>query len=357
MNGLVLEKNSRAGRRFFFFALLVTSLVVFFGLMQTSIFQKHARGLTLGMLLDLMITLPLIYWALLPKSEKSELGITSVWLVGLLFATYLIPSSQVGLIVPFQIGFATLIAVGILVMSIRRTKACLLTYNTTPGHDRKQRLESSILLTFGSGKVNRWLANELSAFVYLFAKSQTDSKSKSETEDKSKSFDAPIESDVFTYHEKSGMTAALIAFCMAIFVEIIAVHVLVSIWSVTLAWIASVSSLYFALFVFAHIRSIRFRPIYVTDDHLVLRNGLLMSSEIPLNNIDRIELTGATPDSDKTPLSFAIPSGANVVLHLKIPSQCELLYGMKSEFQTALLHIDDRDKFSERCLRDRTVID
>jgi hypothetical protein len=71
-------------------------------------------------------------------------------------------------------------------------------------------------------------------------------------------------------------------------IELFAVHLLVSLWSVTAAWILSAMSLLTILWIAALIRSFRGFPVEVGPDAVLLRLGRMREIRLALSNVESV---------------------------------------------------------------------
>ena len=74
-------------------------------------------------------------------------------------------------------------------------------------------------------------------------------------------------------------------------------------------------------------------------------------TEIPLNDIDTIELSSKTPEleDDIARLSFfGTLENHNVIIRLKKEGVLHGIYGRKKNYRTLLLHVDKKAEFEKR---------
>ena len=160
--------------------------------------------------------------------------------------------------------------------------------------------------------------------------------------------DTPPDAEVFTYHRKHAGQALLDGLVLAALIELIAVHLLLSMWNHWVALLATLSSVWFGLQVIAQIRAIGMRPIYIERGSLTLRNGAFNLANIPISQIVSIEKSTKEVKSEKgdlAPLNVGLPATHNIVLKLREPREAMILNRGKRRFQVALLAVDDADKF------------
>ena len=84
---------------------------------------------------------------------------------------------------------------------------------------------------------------------------------------------------VFSYYRSQA--PMLLAFLGLASVELCAVHLLVSLWSATAAWILSGLSLLTVVWIARLMRSLQTRPVEVGPDAILLRLGNLRAVRVP----------------------------------------------------------------------------
>jgi len=155
----------------------------------------------------------------------------------------------------------------------------------------------------------------------------------------------------FSYHHKSGSPALLGVLILIIAVETVAIHLLLERWNVVVAWVLSGLSIYTAIQLFGLARSLSQRPIAITLDSLLLRYGFLNESEIPLTDIDIVELSRKSLDKDKLTVKLS-PLGEleshNVIIHLNKENELRGMYGIRKTFRKIGLYVDKPTEFKER---------
>ncbi|NQX92120.1 MAG: hypothetical protein HRT74_08380 [Flavobacteriales bacterium] len=153
-----------------------------------------------------------------------------------------------------------------------------------------------------------------------------------------------FEDNEFTLHRKGGSTALFGGIIMMIVVETFALHLLIGRWNETIAWIFTILSVYTILQFFGFSKALSRRPIVLSDDQLTLRYSIMNECIIDLIDIDFIELSRKKPLDDKMYRTLS-PLGdlesQNVILHLKRPYILKGLYGIKKEFTSIGLNLDE----------------
>ena len=178
-----------------------------------------------------------------------------------------------------------------------------------------------------------------------------------------KPLDVPATARTFTYHKKSGISAIVVALLLASIVELTVVHYFVAKLSDVLAWVLTISSVWVSLTIVAQIRTLGWRPHFIDDGRLVVRNGMFDLAEIQLANIERIERSTKTPKPESKPadakvpmpLQTSVPVGHNVVVYLVEDVQATLLYGKRRPFRVALLYADEPAELCKSVMDSKTA--
>ncbi|MEO1448708.1 MAG: hypothetical protein AAFV07_04225 [Bacteroidota bacterium] len=305
-------------------------------LVQSAAFQSFPEELARGLTLDFVLTLPLLYFFLIRKrKEVPRLTIASVFVLGIVLASFILPESQQGLLSQIKLIAIPLVEVGVLSVIGYKSYHIIQTYRQRP----EQQIDffdavKEACSTALPGRIGYLLATEISVVYYLFFVRKA----------------ATSELETFTYFRKSGVRSVVGAFIGLVFVETFLVHILVMRANETLAWVLTLLSLYTGMQMIAFLRSMPHRLIQIDRQSgmLKLRYGFFAQTDIPLHTIARIEETCRSLPDDKSILPFS-PLGPldshNLVLHLKESRTLEGLYGTRKTYQALAIYVDDRDAF------------
>lgn len=220
--------------------------------------------------IDLAITLPLSYLIISGKAKVSKIFTLPLLIIGVVLATLLVPTdfhSPLEFIKTWIIPLIELTAVsfiGYKVYALRKTyKHC----EKGEFYDDLLKASSSVF----PNKVAHILSFEIAVFYYAFSFSKP----------------AELKENEFSTFKDSGVKALLGALIMAILVETVGLHFLLSKWSVAAAWVLSILSLYTGVQVLAIIRSLAHNPIKIENNELILRFGILNKVVIPYHFIHK----------------------------------------------------------------------
>ncbi|MEM8900352.1 MAG: hypothetical protein AAGC85_19710, partial [Bacteroidota bacterium] len=256
----------------FGFLILVVSFLAF--IPTTRLFLESPSQLSVGILLDLLITVPIGYFFLIRKKKIPNFTIIYVFILGLLLASWIIPAAHQQLLVRVKTIAIPLIEVGVISMLIYKMSSLRTFLKNVKGTDFYDRLLLACQDVF-PGRIGRILATEMAVMYYLFSwrKKHTSQE------------------NGYTYFQRSGIKSIISALIFLLMVETIVVHILVDHWNPRLAWVLSLLGSYAILQVLAILRSMNQRLILI--DHqskeLKLRYGFGSQVYIPFNAIEKIE--------------------------------------------------------------------
>ncbi len=102
----------------------------------------------------------------------------------------------------------------------------------------------------------------------------------------------------FNCYRRSGQGGIVLVLILLFAVEGTVAHLLISRWSVTIAWIVTALTIYGGLWIIGDWRATVLRPTRITGESLVVRAGLRFDLEIPIGAIREIART--RPDEGKS---------------------------------------------------------
>lgn len=305
-------------------------------LLMKSSFLNGNDTLNFAITADLLLTVPLVYFLLIRKTEIPNTTVIPVIIIGLLIGSYFLPQESQTYLSIFKTWALPVIEISILTFVVIKVRSAIRKYKglkgTTP--DFFNALKSTCYEILPK-KLVLPFATEVAVFYYGFINWKT-----RETND-----------NEFTYHKKSGTPALFYAFILIIAVETIAIHFLLTRWSFIAAWILTALSIYTAIQVFGFAKSLTQRPISINQDSLTLKYGILNEVEIPFSDIDNVELSRKLLEKNELTKTLS-PLGEleshNVIIYLKKENKLVGLYGIKKRFNLLGLHIDEPKEFNER---------
>lgn len=320
-------------RKYLAFGFVITAFLFIIWLVKSPLFYRHPSPLSAAVTTDILLTIPLTYALLIRKTNISKLTILPLLMVGILLASYLIPSANQQWLHWFKLYFFPLIEFTSLTLALRKFLAVRRQFSLSrvSQTDFFDMLKNACFAARPHA-VAAVLVSEISVIYYGVIHWKTRRLSANE----------------FTYHKNSGSPALLHCMVFLILIESAAMHLLLTRWSSTAAWIMSGTSLYTALQFFGYAKSLTKRFISIEGHQLTIRYGIMAQTHIHVGHIARIELSArdVTPDVNTRKLS---PLGQleshNVVLHLNRNHVLHGLFGKRYNFRTLLLHVDDQQRF------------
>lgn len=302
-------------------------------LSQAVSLQQQPEMLSKGIILDLTLTAPLLYFLLIRKRDIPKITIIPFFVYGLVIATFIIPNEHQSLLEQIKIWVLPVVEITVLIFVGVKVRRIQKNYKS----DKNGNLDFYTAIRLASREVlpNKaavFFATEMATFYYGFLhwKKRT------------------LASHEFSYHKNSGTVAILAILMLMILVETFVIHILLQMWSPLAAWILSAASIYTVFQIFGMLRSLSKRPVSIENGKLELRYGIMGESSIPLENIDSIELSskGLTLNEQIRKLSpLGDLDSHNVLIHVKNENLLKGIYGRKKTFKTLALHIDDKQRF------------
>lgn len=153
---------------------------------------------------------------------------------------------------------------------------------------------------------------------------------------------APTGANRFTVHRVNGwpLYAGVLVFLIA--VESIAVHVALAAYvSPIVAWIATASSIYMALWFIGDVHALRHGGVKVLPRGLEIEVGVRWRGRVPWAQVSAIEPVEAAP---ATALDASV-LGANTIVRLRAPVRFSGMFGRARDATEIALSIDERDAF------------
>lgn len=307
-----------------------------FGLLvvlMTSSFLKGSDALNAAITIDLLLTVPIVYFLLIRKTAIPKTTVVPIMVIGLLLGTYFLPEESQTYLSLFKTWALPMIEVSVLTFVIIKVRSTLRKYNRLKGSspDFFSALKSTCHEILPKALVLPF-ATEVAVFYYGFIHWKT----------------RALEEHEFTYHKQSGTPTLFAAFILIIAIETVAFHFLLARWSAIAPWVLTALSIYTALQVFGFARSLSKRPISIGTEALTLRYGILNEVEIPFSEIDSLELSTKPLEKDVLTKSLS-PLGEleshNLIIRLKSENELTGLYGMKTRFKVLGLYLDEPSRF------------
>ncbi len=304
-------------------------------IVHSTLYDQNAI-LPFAVSVDLVITVPVVYFLLIRKTTTPKTTVVPVMVLGLLLGTYLLPPEDQTYLALFRTWALPVVELGVLsyVVYTFRTVAKETRARNAPTVDFFTALKQACFKVLPKSAAMPF-ATEVAVFYYGFVYWKK----------------RKLQDNEFTYHRNSGTVALLIVIIGIVEVETFVFHLLLARWSELAAWILTGLSVYSAIQLFGFLKSMTKLPISIDGNQLNLRYGIMNETTIRLDAIASMELSAREVAFDKETrrLSFLGPlEPHNVIIRLNRPHTLHGLYGTKKTCQTLALHVDDAARFNEQ---------
>ena len=285
--------------------------------------------LAVAISIDIAVGVPLLFYLLLVRRKFLPLSsIVPVCVLTLLAVRLILPSSEQSILrfSEFLIPAIELTVVVFLLIKLRHVirdvrtakRNCLYFIDA---------LRIGIRKSIKSDFVAAILASEVSmlylVFAGWFARFRTSHQ----------------DASAYSYHGKSSyLLWALIAL---VGVETGGVHLVISIWTQTGAWIFTAISAYTLLWLVGHYHASRLQPVIVDDQYIYLRTGLIWRGQLRLNNIAEIRKRMKSDGKADGFVNVSLLGDPDVVIVLRKPDVLEGLFAKKREARVVGVALDD----------------
>ncbi|MGB1042827.1 MAG: hypothetical protein ACPGU6_05495 [Tenacibaculum sp.] len=288
-------------------------------------------------IVDFLITIPLVYFFLIRKRKITNKTTISVALLGLAIASFILPKEEQWLLTQIKTFLLPLLEMFLIVFLIIKGRKVIKKVKATKDKsldffDVVQQVCSDVF-PLGVGNV---FAAEISVIYYgvLSWKKKV------------------LQENEYSYHKDSTAVSVILGFLLVVIVEMFVTHAMMKQGNVSGSFILGVLSVYSALQVIAILRSLSKRPVFidVKNKQLILRFGILANASIPFNQIATIELT-TKELPENTTIKYFSPlgssSGHNLVLHLKEELKFNSFYGFSKKATALAIFIDHKNEFKQ----------
>ncbi len=308
-------------------------ILLLVGISKTSLFDTNLKELSLAITIDLLLTVPLLYFFLIRKKSIPNITIVPVFGLGMIIASLILPEEN-----QLLLNYAKNWVLPIIELTVA-TFILSKVWKTINLFRKESNDQPDFYSALKRGcrevlppKVDSIFSMEISIFYYSLFAWRKRKLAKSE----------------FSYHRENSVLILLGVFLFVLLIETFVVHILLQGWSPAIAWILTIVSIYTAFQLFAILKSISRRPISIGNESLFLKYGLFAETEIPFNKIESVELNSKPLEFDKStrhlsPLKEA--DSYNVVLEVKEEQELLGIYGLKRGFKKLAFHVDEKEKF------------
>jgi hypothetical protein len=282
--------------------------------------------------IDLVVGLPLLGWIFLVRTGKADvLVLAPLVILGLVIAEWWIPDAHLD--VSRWGTTIALVAEGLVVLTLvlrgrtlrREYRARL--HRHVFARDAFQAALGDVL----GPRIAAAVASELGALWYAFAGWRRPRQ--------------PARGQAFAVHTRNGYPALLGALMMAVIAETVAVHLVVSRWSGTAAWILAGLSVYSGVWLLGDLLAARHNPTVVTDDDLHLRLGLRWKADVPRSRIRAITEVEPEGEDGSSPVNVAFWGDPDLWVEFTEPVVLDGPYGIRRATRWIGVGVDDPAAF------------
>ena len=304
-------------------------------LARTSWFITQPEALSVGLVFDFTLTIPIIYFLIVRKTNVPNITVVPVFIIGTVIASNVIPADQQFYLNQIKTWVIPIVELGVLSFVLYKVRQINLAFKqeqavVTSFYDTLKKAVSGVL----PKPVDAFLATEIATFYYgFFHWKKYNFKSKE-----------------FSYHKENGAIALFYVIIGLVIVETSIIHLLIMRWNELAAWILSGLSIYTGLQLFGFVRSMSKLPTAMYENHVMLRYGLMAQLKVDYRQIKSIEVNSKDLE-EKSPIKKLSILGDleahNFVIHFKETLTISGLYGIKKSCNGVALHIDKQEAFSE----------
>ncbi|MGH8051610.1 MAG: hypothetical protein ACREPB_13200 [Arenimonas sp.] len=266
---------------------------------------------------DLLLLVPLTYlWLNRKQGRQAFIGAIALFGLGILLGSWILPteSKNVWLVLE-QLRFIVLLGI-VLVQAV----LIVLMINEVMAKKGTRNLDiavgEAVNRRFGGDGIAHLMSIEARMWLYALLR---------------KPIQHPFPGEQhFHYHLHQGNASNQQAFLILIGAEIPIAHVLLHLYSPTLALFITATSIYGFIFLLAEYRATLYRPVSIDGETLHIRYGVLADQIILLKDIVGVKHCEGRIRRAKNRLRFTGPQHANVHLQLAPETRLDTLLGKKS---------------------------
>ncbi len=332
----MMHKTINSQRYFLIFGIPVLIIASMIFVASTNAFTMHSDSLAIGITIDLLVTVPFLYFLLIRKTKIPKTTVVPFLILGMVICTMILPTENQQYLSLFKTWVFPVIEL---------TVISYILYNVRKGIQSYKQKKEGALDFFSTLKKTCYeilpegavipVVTEIAVFYYGFFLWKK----------------RVLKENEFSYHKNSGSITLLVALLLIIAVETVTLHVLLEKWSSTAAWVLTFLSIYSGFQIFGFLKSMPKRPISIENDKLFLRHGIMTEVTIAIKDIERIEISSKDIELDKETrkLSFLGElESHNIILHLKEENTLIGLYGIQRKFKRLVLFVDEKGAFKNQ---------
>ncbi len=289
---------------------------------------KEARVVATALTVDLVVVVPAAFYVLVVRRRGVPLvTLVPVFILSVVAASSIVPVEHHQLLGALELSLIPM-ELGLLGWIGWRAKRALRGMSSEA--EPLERFRRAAFELVRNDRAARVVASEVAAFYYALGSWRA------------KPHVPPIKS-AHTHHRLSGHGAIVSGFLILLLLEGITAHVLLVSWSPLAAWIATISSLYGALWLIADWRAMILRPILIDEESLTIRAGLRTTVVVPRESILAIERRD--PELGKESLNLTLMGTPTHWIRLSEPLWAQGLYGFRRRVRAIGVQPDEPEAF------------
>lgn len=305
-------------------------------LLMKSPFLPGNEKLIVGITADLLLTVPLVYFLLIRRTEIPKTTVIPILVIGLLIGSYFLPNENQYYLNFFKTWILPIVEISVLSFVLYNVRKVIKQYksNKTEAFDFFTTLKNTCYDILPKGIVIP-VVTEIAVFYYGFIYWKR----------------RELKANEFSYHKDSGTIALLIAIIFIVAIETVVLHILLSKWSNIAAWILTFLSVYSGIQIFGFLKSMFKRPISIENGQLYLRYGIMTETNINLEDIDSVEISSKDIElsNETKKLSFLGElESHNIIIRLKKENELIGLYGTRKKYRNLAMYVDEKTKFTNQ---------
>ncbi len=298
----------------FLFTLFAAHYVVFN--QDNSLISDAQGSAEWPLLIDLLITIPLIYWMLFRPTIKQLFVKSSVlFAFGVLVGSFIIPESLKTLWPYLEyLRFIIIGAIVLIEISLVASLIHIVKQATNQTNNLEQVISNFLKAKRLSSRLIELYLLEARIWLYaLFSRRKT-----FEFEGKQH----------FSYSNHNGNASNQQGFIFIILFELPIVHLILHFaWSPTAAYWISGLTAYGLIFMYADYKATLIRPLSLSQDELIIRYGVWGNTRLPLSKIESVSSHNKPVKRSKTSIRFCQFGPPNVCILLKPDTKLQTAFG------------------------------
>lgn len=330
MTNVATASRNRSASKFFY-ASAVLVLAICWIIIASPAGRREPDLLAFGVTFDLCLTIPLLYWLIVVRRSGRAFALIPLFIICLAVARFLVPQPDA----PFLRALSLLevplelTAIGWMTVRLRRARRASMATG-----DTLERFRGIAREMFGDNKLAEAIVLEMAALYYGLAAWRVN-----EDED----------ARVITFHRQSGWGSIVVCIIVLIVAESIGVHLFLSQWSSTAAWIFTALDVYSIIWLIGDYHAFRLRPFRIGSETIELRFGMRWSGSVPRTAIVSIEPFDAARGEElkmsKDYLRLAILDDPTFLVTFAEPVEITGLIGMRRQVRCLGVRPDDSERF------------